>query len=415
MHYLLYILLPVFSIIVLSPASVSAQSGCAQIESVTVDTSTIRSGQPYKCQVNVAPGSAGDRSIGCGVSFDGGYPLDFCPSDQFFGGWSGNTATFNCVFPNTNISSSIKKVEMVGWDFECDAAQGKRVEVTLERSTPDPNASGSASASGSAGVDPSTQEPAARSMLSNLLNAFYGAFSGGGSSSGGSSGGSSGNGSGSGSGSGNPAPVPKANLANAAEYSERVINDIRSVCNADGVAGRVTAYNQSCLNATSFTPNARTTAQNNARNYTYLQCFGMTQSLWAAINGDIPEGSNPFLGHMWPTNLITAPRGGITARFNAYPISSCSYWDTISNAYSSKQGSCQTCQQVADTNDHLIIIWGTPGATNDQHIASGVFSSSAKDMLHTWEGNTDYKGVAAIKNRPTSGGFAPKWCLIQKN
>lgn len=152
--------------------SVNAQS-CATIESVSSSTSSVASGKPYTCNVTVTEGDAGSRNIACGISFDGGYPFDFCPSDEFFSGWSGNVAGFNCVFPNTNIPKDIKKVELVGYDFGpgCGPEQGKRVEVTLVKD-----------ASPSAEQKPEDQLPKVRTTLWDVMKDIFG---GGGSDTGG--------------------------------------------------------------------------------------------------------------------------------------------------------------------------------------------------------------------------------------
>ena len=96
-----------------------AQSSCGVISNVSVSTSVIESGKPFDCTVTVDSASLSNsqRSIACGLSFDGGWPLDFCPSTpDTFGGWNGGSAIFHCAVPNTAINA--KKVEAVGYDFK---------------------------------------------------------------------------------------------------------------------------------------------------------------------------------------------------------------------------------------------------------------------------------------------------------
>jgi hypothetical protein len=177
-----------------------AQSGCAEITSVSTNVSSIKAGEKYDCTVTVGSG-AGSRSIACGISFNGGWPYDYCPSDEFFEGWSGSNARFGCVFPNTNFSEEITKVELVGYDFQegCGPEQGKRVEIQYEKSSDKPVV-----------TDPASEQKEARSSLRKLLEALFGSRSGSsGGSSGGSTGGSSGGNTGGNTGGGSPAePVP---------------------------------------------------------------------------------------------------------------------------------------------------------------------------------------------------------------
>jgi beta-lactamase class A len=94
---------------------------CATITDVSISESVVESGKLFSCKVTVTGSSAQMPSVGCGVSFDGGQPLNFCPSDSSFGGWHGNVAVFNCLIPNTNVQNAAK-AQIVGNDFECDKA-----------------------------------------------------------------------------------------------------------------------------------------------------------------------------------------------------------------------------------------------------------------------------------------------------
>lgn len=141
---------------------------CAEIQSISVDVSSIKAGDPYKCTVTVDSGHTNSKTIACGVSFNGGWPLDYCPSDEFFGGWEGSSAKFNCIFPHTNLPSDIKNVEMVGYDFDtsCGPTQGKRTTVTLPQS--------SQTTSSTPSVAPEQQVPEARSALRILFESLFG-------------------------------------------------------------------------------------------------------------------------------------------------------------------------------------------------------------------------------------------------
>ena len=101
------------------------------------------------------------------MSFNGGWPLDYCPSDEFFGGWSGNNADFNCIFPSTNLPAEIKTVELVGYDFTCSPETGKRVSIQVERDTTKPVV-----------TDPASQQGESRSALRILFEAMFGTRSG---------------------------------------------------------------------------------------------------------------------------------------------------------------------------------------------------------------------------------------------
>lgn len=209
MKYIVSIFL--FSIVFFSGGTVYAQS-CATIEGVSSSTPTVASGKPYTCNVTVAEGSAGSKNIACGVSFDGGYPFDFCPSDEFFSGWSGNVAGFNCVFPNTNIPKDIKKVELVGYDFGagCGPEQGKRVEVTLVKD-----------ASPSAEQKPEDQLPQVRTTLWDVLKDIFGG--GGGDTGGGNDNGDTGGGDTGGGDTGNGTPSPTAGSTNTSQTVKQLL------------------------------------------------------------------------------------------------------------------------------------------------------------------------------------------------
>lgn len=101
-----------------------------------MSTSEVESGKMFNCTVAVDKASVAtsQSSIACGIRFDGGWPLDFCPStSDTFGGWDAQgNAVFHCVIPDTNISA--KKVEAVGYDFqsECGPSTGATTEIKLK-------------------------------------------------------------------------------------------------------------------------------------------------------------------------------------------------------------------------------------------------------------------------------------------
>ncbi|NTU72824.1 N-acetylmuramoyl-L-alanine amidase [Candidatus Roizmanbacteria bacterium] len=175
--------------------SFAAFDTCATITNVGASNSTVESSKVFNCNVGVTSDYAGSKSVACGISFDGGWPLDFCPSDAFFGGWSGSTASFNCVIPNTNVSA--KKVELVGYDFRssCGPSTGKRILLNLKQTSVNAVTTPSSSSgndfkfttqsvnSTPLSSDPAEQMEYVRTILGSILNLATGNPSGGGSSS----------------------------------------------------------------------------------------------------------------------------------------------------------------------------------------------------------------------------------------
>ena len=97
------LVLTIFSSILFYTQQSYAQSSCATITTISTDQTTITPQQPFKCNVEVSPQFAGSETIACGISINGEFPTDFCPSDEFFGGWQGNRAQFNCVLPEKTL------------------------------------------------------------------------------------------------------------------------------------------------------------------------------------------------------------------------------------------------------------------------------------------------------------------------
>jgi hypothetical protein len=126
-----------FFLVLFFPYQIHAQTTCATIQEVNVSTTEITSKTPFNCDVVVDSTHANSKTIACGISFNDGFPLDFCPSDQFFGGWQGNTAKFNCLIPNTNIPSTITSIKLIGYDFspECGPSTGKAIPLMFKKTT----------------------------------------------------------------------------------------------------------------------------------------------------------------------------------------------------------------------------------------------------------------------------------------
>jgi len=105
-----------------------AQQGCVQILQVYTDPDTVTPNTLFKCLVQTDRVS---RNVACGVSIDGSWPQNVCPSDQFFGGWQGNTAVFNCVLPDENLFKGNNTLELVAFDFSknCGPETGKRISL----------------------------------------------------------------------------------------------------------------------------------------------------------------------------------------------------------------------------------------------------------------------------------------------
>jgi hypothetical protein len=123
------------------PLPISAENICTTIESIAINVNQIEAGTPFTCKVTVDSAHAGSTFIGCGLSFNGAHPTDLCPSDEFFGGWKDNVAQFNCVFPNTNIPSTIDRIDLVAYDFrtkekdqlQCGPPTGKSIPLYIKK------------------------------------------------------------------------------------------------------------------------------------------------------------------------------------------------------------------------------------------------------------------------------------------
>lgn len=104
--------------------------GCANITEVKTNPEQIKRNEQFKCLVTTS-NAAGSSWIACGLSINGGWPLNICPSDTMFEGWSGAIAKFGCRKLD-DFSSQIPAgatLEMVGFDFSsgCGPQTGKRI------------------------------------------------------------------------------------------------------------------------------------------------------------------------------------------------------------------------------------------------------------------------------------------------
>ncbi len=120
-----------------------AQVRCATIQNVEQTNITpIPEGVRFTCIVTVDQASAGSRSIACGVSINGQFPSNYCPSDEnFFGGWRGNQGYFNCILPYTNEVLNANTLDLVGSDFNagCIPQAKKSIPLTISKPTIPPS------------------------------------------------------------------------------------------------------------------------------------------------------------------------------------------------------------------------------------------------------------------------------------
>jgi lysozyme family protein len=115
---------------------------CATIEKVETSINQINYTDKFKCIVTVDARHAGSGTIACGVSFNGEYPSNKCPSDGTnFLGWHSNQATFQCslddVSPDIIKSSNFK---IVAFDFQngCGFSTGITKPLQISTNTPTP-------------------------------------------------------------------------------------------------------------------------------------------------------------------------------------------------------------------------------------------------------------------------------------
>lgn len=132
MKYIFVLLLFIISSFLFTDRAFT-QTNCATILSVTSSTAQIAANSPFTCTTQVDPAHTGSNWIACGISFDGKYPENYCPSDTNFGGWNGDKAMFNCSVNEAALSTNPKKVELVAFDFSpsCGLSTAMKTLVTI--------------------------------------------------------------------------------------------------------------------------------------------------------------------------------------------------------------------------------------------------------------------------------------------
>lgn len=113
--------------------SVAAQTGCAQIQKVEyADISQSGNQINFTCKVTVSPEFSGSENIACGMSLNGGFPENFCPSDTTFGGWNGNQTTFGCQMSSTTSGTK----ELVAYDFRSECGPNTGIKAPFSYQAP---------------------------------------------------------------------------------------------------------------------------------------------------------------------------------------------------------------------------------------------------------------------------------------
>lgn len=146
--------LALLMVVFLASISITTQKAnaqtCAKVVSVTLlGKSSVSYNAPFDCIVTVEnPTTEQKKNIACGISINGEFPKNYCPSQtdgnySFFGGWQGNEAYFHCVLPNTDDVAKATKLELVGDDFSPGCPQQTRVAIplTVNQSNPSVTAS----------------------------------------------------------------------------------------------------------------------------------------------------------------------------------------------------------------------------------------------------------------------------------
>ncbi len=114
------------------PSSVSAQTGCVQIQNVQV-RGTVEMGKQFECLVTADTPSSPNVACGIRIGDLNQWPNNYCPSDTAFGGWSGNTATFRCTIPQRSDITANTQAQLVAYDFRssCGPQTGKTQLITI--------------------------------------------------------------------------------------------------------------------------------------------------------------------------------------------------------------------------------------------------------------------------------------------
>lgn len=136
MKYFLLAIITVISIsLFIAPSSVSAQTACAKILNLQVQ-GTVEMGKKFQCLVTTDKPNSPDVACGIRIGDLTQWPSNYCPSDSTFGGWNGNTATFNCVIPQRNDVTNSTQAELVAYDFQssCGPQTGKTLSIKINSS-----------------------------------------------------------------------------------------------------------------------------------------------------------------------------------------------------------------------------------------------------------------------------------------
>ncbi|OGG14260.1 hypothetical protein A2773_06605 [Candidatus Gottesmanbacteria bacterium RIFCSPHIGHO2_01_FULL_39_10] len=120
------------------PQDLRSQAASSCIAVTGIDTNPqppFAKGANFDCNVTVEESGANSSSIACGLSVNGSWPQNICPSDTNFGGWSGSTATFHCTMPNDVDTNATLK--MIGFDFSsgCGAFTDKAKSKDISQAT----------------------------------------------------------------------------------------------------------------------------------------------------------------------------------------------------------------------------------------------------------------------------------------
>ncbi len=133
-QYLIFSIFAVFLAVFIPP--VAAATNCASVTDVksTVSAININTDTNFDCLVTVDRHWQNSNTIACGVSINGGWPLNFCPSDIAFKGWQGNTARFGCQVSSGRLNPQ-DKVTLVGFDFatDCGPTTGKTMALNINQ------------------------------------------------------------------------------------------------------------------------------------------------------------------------------------------------------------------------------------------------------------------------------------------
>lgn len=116
----------------------NAETSCITVTDIkTVPNPPIKNGDSFDCKVTVESSGANSSTIACGLSVNGSWPQNICPSDSKFKGWNGNVATFGCTLP-VDLDQKAE-LKMVGFDFSssCGPTGDKAKSLVLQEKSTD--------------------------------------------------------------------------------------------------------------------------------------------------------------------------------------------------------------------------------------------------------------------------------------